>query len=127
MCSKSPEDCVTCLKVTVEILQNVGFCINVEKSVLVPTKHIEYLGNIIDSEAMTVTLPARRVEKTVKNCSSLASRNTAKIREVARVVGLLVAAFLAVEFGKLHYRILERAKIVALKEEKGNFDKLTTI
>lgn len=127
MCSKSVEGCVACLKDTVEILQNVGFCINVDKSVLVPTTRIEYLGNIIDSEAMTVTLPARRVEKIVNSCSSLASRNKAKIREVARVVGLLVAAIPAVELGKLHYRILERAKIVALKVEKGNFDKHMTI
>lgn len=127
MCSKSVEDCVACLKDTVEILQNVGFCINVDKSVLVPTKRIEYLGNIIDSEAMTVTLPARRVKKIVESCSSLASRNKAKIREVARVVGMLVAAIPAVELGKLHYRILEKAKIVALKVGKGNFDKFMTI
>lgn len=127
MCSPSVEDCVACLKDTVEILQNVGFCINAKKSVMVPTKRIEYLGNIIDSEAMTVTLPERRLDKIVKSCSSLASRNKAKIREVARVVGLLVAAIPAVELGKLHYRILERAKIEALKVEQGNFDKLMKI
>ena len=52
MCGKSVEDCAACIKDTVEILQNVGFSINVEMSVLVPIKCIEYLGNIIDSDAI---------------------------------------------------------------------------
>ena len=37
---------------------------------------------------------------------------------------MLVAAIQAVELGKLHYRILEKEKIVALKVAKGNFDKI---
>lgn len=44
----------------------MGFCINDDKSVLVPTKHLEYLGNVIDSETMTVTLPEQRKEKIVQ-------------------------------------------------------------
>lgn len=52
-----------CMHDTVRMLQRVGFCINVEESVLVPTKRIEYLRNIIDSETMTVTLPERRKAK----------------------------------------------------------------
>jgi hypothetical protein len=44
------------------------------------------------------------------------------IREVARVIGLLVSRFSAVDYGKLFYRNLERAKVEALKNVKGNFD-----
>lgn len=85
----------------------MGFCVNVQKSVLVPMKCIEYLGNIIDSENMIVTLPVRRRERILLGCRQLLSKPHDKIREVARVIGLLVAATPAVDLGKLHYRNLE--------------------
>lgn len=48
---------------TVELLRKIAFCINDDKSALVPTKSLEHLGNIIDSKAMTVTLPEQRKQK----------------------------------------------------------------
>lgn len=117
------EGCLESIHATVELLRKVGFCINDEKSVLVPIKRLEYLGNVIDSETMTVTLPERRQQKLIQSCKELFNCDRAKIRDVAKVIGLLVAAIPAVEMGKLHYRRLECAKISALKKEEGNFDK----
>ena len=50
--------------------------------------------------------------------------NTEKpvIREVAGIVGLMVAYLPAVEYGGAHFKQLERDKIKALKRRKGNFD-----
>ena len=44
------------------------------------------------------------------------------IREVARVIGKIVASFPGVMYGPLYYRYLEGDKSQALKKEKGNFD-----
>ena len=46
------------------------------------------------------------------------------IKEVARILGNIVASFLAVTFGPLHYRMghLEWDKIRGLKYHKGNFE-----
>ena len=49
-------------------------------------------------------------------------KTRASTREVARVNGLLVSSFSAVDYGKLFYRNLERAKIEVLKDFRGNFD-----
>ena len=43
-------------------LQNLGFVINLKKSVLHPTQRIEFLGMIIDSVGMTVYLRQAKVE-----------------------------------------------------------------
>ena len=43
-------------------------------------------------------------------------------RELARILGNIVASFPAVTFGPLHYRHLERDKIRGLKYHKGNFE-----
>ena len=117
------EGCYESTHAAVEFLRKIGFCINNDKSVLVPIKLLEYLGNVIDSNAMRVTLPERRQRKIVQSCKQLFNGARYKIRDVAKVIGLLVAAIPAVEMGKLHYRSLETLKISALKKEKGNFDK----
>jgi hypothetical protein len=41
-----------------------------------------------------------------------------KIRNVAKVIGLIVSSFSAIEIGKLFYRNLEKEKIEALKKSK---------
>lgn len=123
ICSSSLAGCYDCIRNTVLLLQNLGFCINEEKSILVPTNRIEYLGNVIDSVNMTVSLPERRIEKIRHSCTRLLQKRREKIREVARVIGLLVAAIPALELGKLYYRRLETAKVAALRYNGGNFDK----
>ena len=81
-----------------------------------------FQGNIIDSEKMRVFLPKERQETIKRECQNLFDKNTASIRQVARVIGLIVSSFSAVDYGKLFYRELEKEKIQALKRSKGNFD-----
>ena len=107
---------------TVYLMSNLGFLIHEKKSVLIPTKKIIFLGNWIDSEKMIVTLPVDKVEKITQACKELCNQDNAKIRDVARVLGLLVSSFSAVEFGPLFYRTTERAKIQALQHQAGDYD-----
>ena len=44
------------------------------------------------------------------------------IRDLAFVIGSLVALFLVLSYGKLHYRELERCKISSLKFQKGKYN-----
>uniref|UniRef100_UPI003AF4B147 reverse transcriptase-like protein n=1 Tax=Thiolapillus sp. TaxID=2017437 RepID=UPI003AF4B147 len=46
-----------------------------------------------------------------------------KIRTVASCIGLMVASFLAVPMGPLHYKALEESKKKALKDNNGNWEK----
>jgi hypothetical protein len=52
-------------------MKELGFMINVEKSVLVPQKQITSLGNIIDSDQMIVILPTEKQEIIVNECKKL--------------------------------------------------------
>ena len=45
----------------VQILESLGFIINKEKSVLIPSQKIVFLGYVIDSVAMTVSLPEEKL------------------------------------------------------------------
>ena len=89
-----------------------------KKSVLVPTTSITFLGKNIDSEKVIVTLPVEKVCSIVQECNK---RQYVKIRSVARVLGLMVSTFSAVEFAPLYYRNIEK-EISALKSSQGNFE-----
>ena len=76
---------------------------------------------------MTVTLPQEKVKLIVQECFKLREKHVVTIRVVARILGLMVSTFTAVEYGPLHYRNIEREKIEALKSSRGDFDGLMLI
>lgn len=115
-------DCKQNVHDTVILLKHLGFIIHDTKSVLEPCQKLTFLGNVIDSEKMLVFLPDDKVKLIKDECLQLFGKNESTIRNVARIIGLLVSSFQAVEFGPLHYRNLEREKILALKRVAGNFD-----
>ena len=81
-----------------------------------------FLGNWIDSVSMTIFLPIEKVQNIISECNLLFNSYQSSIRKVAKVVGLMVSSFSAVEYGPLFYRRLERERIQALKRNQGNFD-----
>ena len=100
-----------------------GFTIHPEKSVPIPTQKIIFLGFIINSANMTITLTKEKKEKIFTLCKSLRSDHIHTIRTIAKFIGNIVASFPAVTLGPFFYRSLELDKISALKYHKGNFDK----
>ena len=101
---------------TVHLMIKLGFVIHNTKSVLEPTQDIVFLGNFIHSKDMTVTLPQEKVFLIVQECLNLSKKSYETIRKVARVIGLLVSTFSAVEYGPLHYRELEKEKNPSIKK-----------
>ena len=49
-------------------LQSLGFLLNGKKWIMEPSQSIEFLGFIIDSRRMTLSLPAVKVDKIRKEC-----------------------------------------------------------
>ena len=120
-------DCKQNVEDTVQLMEKVGFMIHPDKSVLIPCTKIAFLGNDIDSVKMIVTLPESKMKNLVSECKMLFKMDKAKIQYVARVVGLMVSSFSAVELGRLYYRSLEKGKIEALKINKGQYYRLMPI
>lgn len=55
---------------TLFLLQNIGFVINWEKSMLKPAKTIEFLGVQIDSVKMTLSIPEPKLNKLILVCQT---------------------------------------------------------
>lgn len=97
-----------------ETLDSLGYTINKEKSVFVPTQRIVFFGFIIDSVLFKVFLPEEKVQKIISLARYLLIRGTVVVRMLASFIGLIINAFYAVLEAPLHYRALERDKIAGL-------------
>ena len=97
------EECWRNIQCTISLLTTVGFFIS-EKSVLSLTKQLIFLGFVLDSEAMTITLTDKRKGKILSAAKVMASTPTQRIRAVAALVGMIIAALPGVKHGQLHYR-----------------------
>ena len=112
----------------VQLFISLGFKIHPEKSVVIPTQVLEFLGFILNSILMTVTLTEKKAEKILQLCQKFSYPGRQfTIREVASFIGTLVSSFPGVEFGPLHYRHIEADKELNLKLSKGNFDSHMTL
>jgi len=106
-----------------KLLDELGFIIHPEKSIFIPSRRIEFLGHIINTVSMNITLTREKKEKIESMCQRLLEATTVTIREVARILGKFASSFLAAPYGRLHYRTIERFKIKALRSNRGNFDR----
>jgi hypothetical protein len=108
------------------LLQLAGFLLHAKKSVQKPTQVIEYLGFVINSRTMTISLPTEKKQRLTRvlqrNIKFLCSNRATTIREAAKVIGLLVSTTTATRYGKAHYRVLEAAKLHALQQQQFNFN-----
>lgn len=118
----SKVECMKNVEATVNLLTSLGFVIHPEKSVLVPRQQINFLGFILDSRSMTVSLPAEKETRIIDLCNQLIALKRPIIRFTAQVIGTLISVFPAVPMGPMHYRQLELDKSYALKQNYGNFD-----
>ena len=115
----SIEECQWAVDILCQMLIELGFTINKQKSSLTPKKEITFLGYILDSVSMTVRPTNEKIERGKKLLSDLQGNTRYKIRKIATVIGFLVDLCKGVEYGFNHYRNLERQKIKALKLAKS--------
>ena len=112
----------------IQLFVSLGFKIHPEKSVIIPTQILEFLGFILNSILMLVTLTNKKAVTILQLCQKFSLPNKRfTIREVASFLGTLVSSFPGVEFGPSHYRHIEADKEANLKLNQGNFDSFMTL
>ena len=125
--ANSYDECIRARDLTLELLQKLGYMINWDKSVLEPSHTIEHLGLILNSDRMIVTIGKEKCDNVIKLCNNLKQAKFVTVRQVAKLVGTMIAYTPGVENGLLHYRALEKCKIEALRKNKFNFDGICEI
>ncbi|KAJ8954462.1 hypothetical protein NQ317_019461 [Molorchus minor] len=116
------EQCDKHTKFAIRLLTRLGFIINYEKSSLVPARNKNFLGFNFDSQQQRLNLPNEKRLMILKQTHALQVEPFCKIRDLARVLGLLVSACPAVRYGWLYTKTLERDKYLALQKSNANYD-----
>ena len=91
-----PLICFINIRATVALLRRLGFTIHPENSVLVPTKQITFLGFVIDSVKMTITLTEERKQSMYTICQNILSNYQATIWGLAQTIGVIVSSFCSI-------------------------------
>ena len=101
-------DCLNHTKQVISLLEFLGFWINYEKSIIIPTQKLEFLGFIIDSTSMSLALPVGKIQSIKSSARKLLrTKGTISIRQLSRFIGLCTSAKYAVPQAPLHYRSLQ--------------------
>jgi hypothetical protein len=110
------------VKATVGLFDSLGFISHPDKSVLIPTQRLTYLGFVLDSIEMKIYLTPEKADRLIKICLETVNKPKPTIQEIASLVGMMTASFPGVMYGPLHYRSIDIDKNEALKQSKGNFN-----
>ena len=102
---------------TVQLLEQLGFTINLPKSALELTSQIVYLGLLIDSMAMKLHLPEEKVQQITNNCSQVLSKEVTTAQVLASLIGKLSAARPAVLPAPLQLWYLHRVGFLHLTSD----------
>ena len=116
------DKCKLGLKQLEQLLTKLGFVVHPTKSVLEPTQRLTFLGFELDSREFKIFLTRDKEEKLIRAAQQLLEKPSPTIREVAGLVGLMVAFSQAFIYGEAHFKSLEKDKIEALARSRGDFD-----
>ena len=98
-----------------EIFVTLGFIVNTKKSVFQPSQKLEFLGFLINTRTMQISLPRQKLHSIQTLVRQIMSQRTTTTRQLARAMGMISAAHFAVLPVPLHFRALERENIRAAK------------
>ena len=103
------------IQITIDPLTSLSLLVNLSKSILKPVQLIEFLGMIINSKTMEISLPVSKLDKITKQCNKLLKMQTTYIRDISTLPGLLEAARPTIHKDPLHYREIQFYQIEAYK------------
>ena len=100
---ESPESTAGAVQDVTQLLKRLGFLINSEKSNLIPSQKVNWLGVMWDSEQGTCCLPETSIQKIFQKSNSLLEKRLASRRQWESLMGCI--AFAA--------QLSDRAKLVS--------------
>uniref|UniRef100_A0A914VC37 Reverse transcriptase domain-containing protein n=1 Tax=Plectus sambesii TaxID=2011161 RepID=A0A914VC37_9BILA len=89
------------------LFDRLGLAVNVEKSVITPAQCIEYLGMLIDTRCMTLSVPEEKLCRIESQCRQLLAGNSMRALELAEILGRFASVAQAILPSALYSRNLQ--------------------
>lgn len=105
------DDCVKNVIDTTALLDKLGLVVHPEKSSFISSQVLVILGFIINSLTMSIQPTTEKAVGLKTVCVEFLRATNLSVREIASVIGRIVAAFPGVMHGSLYYRHLGKTNI----------------
>ena len=115
-------ECSDNISATIKLMDSLGLTINPDKSVLIPTRQITFIGFLLCSETMTIRPTAEKIDKITVLCKEIYGSKFTTIRNFASLIGMLVACEPGVRYAPLFYKPLGKIKEQNLNWKHGKFN-----
>ena len=99
------------------LLQQLGFIINLKKSVLSATQNLEFLGLEVDSVNMTLILPMEKVKSLTQKYRKLMENPKPTLWEITSLISSLCSTAHAVMPAFLQIRYLQQQQVEYIKKK----------
>ena len=111
LAARTYHECLCQTNFATDLLESLGFRINREKSQLIPSQHIPFLGFVVDSTTMIIGLPLEKIASIQSLAVALKeSSQPVTLRSLSRFIGMCTATRPAVFQAPAHYRHLQLLK-----------------
>lgn len=94
------------IKLVLDLLKNLGFHVNLEKSSLTPSKVINHLGYEWNTRDLTIAVPEAKSEK-IRNFANKILSTTCTVKDLASFLGVAVSIETAFRWSPCFYRFLQ--------------------
>ena len=85
---------------TLNLLQGLGFTVNYLKSVLVPSQQMEFLGSLVNSLDLSLSLPRDKIRKIQSKCQDLLNTPVTTVRELSKFLGAVPFSTYAASYNR---------------------------
>ena len=123
----SPDQVECHLETLIFLLTNLGFIINVSKSIMTPTQEIEYLGLLVNSTTLQLRLPGEKLHHIRLEVNQILQKSHVTAQQLAQIIRKLNAASQAVLPVPLFYQSLQGDLQRALKNNNQNYKALLSL
>ena len=113
---------------TENVLIDLGFYVQRQKSVRIPTKILTHFRYVFNTDRVTVALTQEKIAKLTNLVHAMLEPNQRTSRQVTELIGMFISYSVSMEYGAMHlYRSLEVDKIRAVRANYGSFDARMTL
>ena len=99
------------------LLQHLGFVINLKKSILTPQQKIEFLGLLVDSLNMSLSLTPEKLMKVTSQCLEMYKTENMFILQLTKLIGLLSSTVQAPLPAQFQFRYLQQIQVESLSRD----------
>ena len=88
LAASTRELCIYQGQILIKTLENLGFVINLEKSNLVPSQVVLFLGFIVESKKMSFSLPDSKIQSVGLSAQTLLNQPKVSLRKLSQFIGM---------------------------------------